>query len=193
MWLLWVVVALAFAGTALRARADSGGWNGALEADLRHGGHVLLVRHAATEPGLGDPPGFRLGECDTQRNLSAAGRVQAQALGAALRDRRIPVAEVRSSRWCRCVDTARLAFDGLAPVIPWPELDSFFDDRAAAPARTPALLAAARSVPKGANVVWVTHQVNITAFTGVVPVPGEIVVVRVGADGVIVVARLPAE
>lgn len=191
-WILRIVVALAVAGTHLRAGAESGGWTGALEAELRRGGLVLLVRHAATEPGVGDPPGFRLGDCGTQRNLSAAGRAQALALGAALRARRIPVAEVRSSRWCRCLDTARLAFEGLVPVQPWPVLDSFFDDRAAGPSRTAALLAAARGVPAGANVVWVTHQVNITAFTGVVPVPGEIVVVRAGADGVIVVARLPA-
>lgn len=191
---LWVLLglALACAVAAPRAVAESVGWTAALEVELRGGGHVLLVRHAATEPGLGDPPGFRLGDCGTQRNLSAAGRAQAQASGAALRARNIPVAEVRSSRWCRCLDTARLAFDGFAPVYPWPTLDSFFDDRAAGPARTPALLAAARAVPERANVVWVTHQVNITAFSGVVPAPGEIVVVRAQADGVVVVARLPA-
>lgn len=160
-----------------------------LLAALHRGGHVLLVRHAQTEPGVGDPPGMRLSDCATQRNLSAAGREQARAIGAAVRSRAIPVAAVRSSQWCRCLDTARLAFGDDAPIGAWPALNSFFDDRSGEAARTRELRAALGDVPRTANVVWVTHQVNITAFTGVVPAPGEIVVVRSSADGVTVVGR----
>ena len=87
-------------------------------------GHILLLRHAVTEPGLGDPQNFVLGDCATQRNLSAAGRVQARALGQWLRTQGIPVGEVRSSQWCRCLDTARLAFAPELEIQPWPALNS---------------------------------------------------------------------
>jgi phosphohistidine phosphatase SixA len=160
-----------------------------LLAALRQGGHALLIRHAQTEPGVGDPPGMRLDDCRTQRNLSAAGREQARGIGEALRARGIPVAEVRSSQWCRCLDTARLAFAGHAPVRAWPALNSFFDDRSAEPASTRELRAAVASTSSTANVVWVTHQVNITALTGVVPAPGEIVIVRAGPAGAAVAGR----
>jgi broad specificity phosphatase PhoE len=72
-------------------------------------GHVLLIRHAATDPGIGDPPGFQLGQCGTQRNLSERGRREAQALGVAMQAGGVTVGPVWSSRWCRCLDTARLA------------------------------------------------------------------------------------
>jgi phosphohistidine phosphatase SixA len=55
----------------------------------------VLMRHAATDPGAGDPPGFRLDDCATQRNLSAAGREDARRVGNAFRAHRIPVARVR--------------------------------------------------------------------------------------------------
>ena len=160
-----------------------------LLAALRQGGHALLIRHAQTEPGVGDPAGMRLDDCRSQRNLSTAGREQARAIGEALRARAIPVADVRSSQWCRCLDTARLAFAGHAPVRAWPALNSFFDDRSVEPDRTRELRAAVVAVPSAANVVWVTHQVNITALTGIVPAPGEIVVVRAGPAGVAIAGR----
>ncbi|CAN0579828.1 unnamed protein product, partial [Ectocarpus sp. 12 AP-2014] len=73
---------------------------------------------------IGDPPGFERGRCDTQRNLSAAGRAQAQAAGRALRERDTPIAAVYSSSWCRALGTAELM--ALGPVEPTPWLDSFF-------------------------------------------------------------------
>jgi phosphohistidine phosphatase SixA len=71
-------------------------------------GHVALMRHALTTPGVGDPPGFRLGDCTTQRNLSQEGRAAAVRLGEAYRSRAVRVARILSSEWCRCLDTARL-------------------------------------------------------------------------------------
>ena len=68
-------------------------------ARLREGGHVVLMRHAQTEPGVGDPPDFRLGECATQRKLSADGREQARRIGEAFRREAIRLDEVRSSAW----------------------------------------------------------------------------------------------
>src|SRR5512134_2084788 len=102
-------------------------------AALRSGGHVLVIRHAATVPGIGDPPGFRVDDCATQRNLSEDGRRDARALGARLAGARVAFDQVLSSRWCRCLDTARLAF---SRADPWPALDSFFDDRTREPAQT---------------------------------------------------------
>ena len=78
----------------------------ALWAALREGGHVALMRHAIA-PGVGDPAGFRLDDCTTQRKLSAQGRAQARAIGERFRANGIATAAVFSSQWCRCLDTAR--------------------------------------------------------------------------------------
>lgn len=181
------LVALGLILSALGARADEAA---ALWAALREGGAVAVVRHARA-PGTGDPPGFRLGDCATQRNLDAAGRAQAAALGARFRQERVAVGEARSSRWCRAAETAALAFPEVA-VAPDPALDSFFDERSAAPAQTDAARAlVARWRGRTTTLVLVTHQVNVTALTGVVPAEGEIVVVRgTDAGGATVLGRL---
>ena len=140
---------------------------------LRSGGKIVILRHASTELGLGDPPGFRLDDCATQRNLSEAGRTEARRIGAAFVLRAIPVARVLSSRWCRCVETARLAF---GRVEPWASLDSFFDDRSREPQQTRAVRALIAEPLTGGNLILVTHQVNITALTGIAPAMGEMVV-----------------
>ena len=105
------------------AKADERLW-----ADLQSGGHVLLMRHAATNPGVGDPPQFRLDDCTTQRNLSAAGQMQAANIGRMLMAQGVTISTVLSSRWCRCLETARRAF---GKATPFPALDSFFGDRSA--------------------------------------------------------------
>ncbi|MDX5445376.1 MAG: histidine phosphatase family protein [Zoogloeaceae bacterium] len=148
-----------------------------LEA-LRGGGVVILLRHATTEPGIGDPPGFTLGNCSTQRNLSASGRDEARRFGAALRAAGVKVAAVRSSRWCRCLDTARLAFPKLG-IQPWQPLDSFFAGQGDRQRQTADALAALADWPTGHNELWVTHQVNISALTGTYMGMGEAVVARV--------------
>ena len=149
---------------------------------LQRGEAVALMRHALA-PGTGDPPEFVVGDCDTQRNLSAEGRAQARAIGERFRDNGIEAAQVYSSRWCRCLDTARLL--GIGDVTPFDGLSSFFRDRDAEPERTAATraLIAERAAPGRPPLVLVTHQVNITALTGVFPGSGEMVVVRAGADG----------
>jgi hypothetical protein len=75
---------------------------------LRAGRHVALMRHTDAPGGVGDPPGFRLDDCATQRNLSAKGRADAARIGARLRSERIAVERIVSSPWCRCMDTATL-------------------------------------------------------------------------------------
>jgi voltage-gated potassium channel Kch/phosphohistidine phosphatase SixA len=121
--------------------------------------------------------GYRLDDCSTERNLSADGRAQSARLGKALLERGVKVESVLSSRWCRCLDTARLAFPQHA-VTPFDALNSFFDDRAAEPGRTRAALARISAIRAPANVVFVTHHVNILALTGEAVGAGEILVAR---------------
>jgi len=142
---------------------------------LRAGGVAVLLRHAGTTPGVGDPPGFRPGDCATQRNLSDAGRAQARRIGEWFERHRLAPAAVRSSAWCRCIDTARLAFGRSEP---WPALDSFFGQGDAEAAQTRQLDAALRALPPGRFEVWVTHQVNVTALTGAFVGMGEGVLLR---------------
>jgi len=144
---------------------------------LQAGGVAILLRHAQTEAGVGDPPGFRLGDCSTQRNLSDKGRQQAQRIGTALAAQRVRVDQVFSSQWCRCLDTARLAFPGVA-IEPYAALNSFFDNRAAEREQTGTVLARIAALGSPANIAFVSHQVNILALTGQSVGTGEAVLVR---------------
>lgn len=159
----------------------------ALWAGLRSGEHVALMRHAEA-PGVGDPPEFRLGDCTTQRNLSADGRRQAERAGALFRSKGIAAATVYSSQWCRCLDTA--AGLGLGTVTPQPALNSYFEDNGREREQTGQLRRLIRQRPAGATLVLVTHQVNITSLSGVYPQSGEIVVLRPEGNQVTVVGRL---
>jgi hypothetical protein len=75
---------------------------------LVNGNHVALIRHGSAPPGYGDPPGFKIDNCATQRNMDERGRAQARALGEAFRQHGVPVQKIISSPWCRCLETARL-------------------------------------------------------------------------------------
>lgn len=145
-----------------------------LAALIRLGGCVVLLRHAQTEPGIGDPPNFRLDQCSTQRNLSTDGQAQARRIGQWFKDRKLQARAVQSSPWCRCKDTADMAF-GAYSVLP--ALGSTFDNSAAQAGQSQTLRALLQKVPVGQFEVWVTHQVNITALTGEVPAMGEAIVV----------------
>jgi broad specificity phosphatase PhoE len=179
-----VVLGLGPAAAALAEPGSAEAWRA-----LQAGGAAVLLRHASA-PGIGDPPDFRLEDCSTQRILSAEGRSEANAIGDAFRRRDVPVAVVYSSQWCRCLETAELL--GLGEVIPLPALNSFFEDRAEAQGRTEAVRALLAQAHPGRTTILVTHQVNITALTGVFPRSGEAVVVLPGPDGTLKVAgRIP--
>jgi broad specificity phosphatase PhoE len=157
-------------------------------AALQAGGHVLIVRHAQTVPGIGDPPGFRLDDCATQRNLSDAGRAQAKAMGERLADAGVRIDDALSSSWCRSLDTARLAF---GRATRYPPLDSFFDQRGSEPRQTAALRERIRAWRGPGTLALVTHQVNVTALTGEVPAMGEALVLKPGGpDGFALVGRI---
>lgn len=147
---------------------------------LRNGGQVVLIRHAVTDPGVGDPPGFRLDDCRTQRNLSPAGREGARRLGEAFRMQRIPVAQVLSSPWCRCLDTARIAF-GQARADPM--LGNLFTHGENSVRQQAQFQALARTPPADGNLILVTHGATIAAFTGISPGTGEVVIGTFDADG----------
>ncbi len=180
--LYWLLLLPAFMPTL--AVADESVWQ-----RLAAGGHVVLLRHATTMPGFGDPPGFRLEDCATQRNLSAAGREQARRIGAQLRERRITVGEVRSSRWCRCLETAELAFGRAAD--PWPLLDSLHEHPERRDTQTEALRRALAEVPARGNLFLVTHQANVVALTGMTLVSGEMIVLTPRDGRLETVGRIP--
>ena len=157
---------------------------------LSDSGHVALMRHAEAPGGTGDPPGFRLEDCATQRNLSAAGRADAAAIGARFKARSIAFEKILSSPWCRCVDTAELM--ELGPVTVEPAFSNIVvlsDQRDQIVADGRSLIGAWQG--KGTLLV-VTHGANISALTGISPASGEMVVVRISADGTIEpIGRIP--
>ncbi|KFG69003.1 histidine phosphatase family protein [Microvirga sp. BSC39] len=183
MRLAMTLVILVMAGWMHPVYAAEEAWQA-----LKEGGTVALFRHARA-PGTGDPAGFRLDDCSTQRNLSEEGRRQAQHIGDEFRARQVPVERVLSSRWCRALDTARLAFGAIAQ--PSAPLDSFFSGRDQEPAQTQAVRRIIEGWRSTGVLVLVTHQVNITALTGIFPSEGEMLVLKPRADsGFDVVGRV---
>jgi phosphohistidine phosphatase SixA len=148
-------------------------------AALKSGG-IVLFRHAIA-PGGGDPPGMRIGDCSTQRNLDEKGKAQARRIGEMFRAHGVEIGAVLTSQWCRTKETAELAFPGRAREES--AFNSFFDDRSRSTEQTQAALKIL-SAWKGPGVLVVTtHQVNITALTGVVPASGDGIVVRITPQG----------
>jgi broad specificity phosphatase PhoE len=169
---------LAGAGALLVPWGASAGEGEEAWERLRKGGLVVLMRHAATEPGLGDPKGFRLDDCKTQRNLSDEGRSHARRIGERFRAERVPIAQVFTSPWCRCRETAMLAFGRAED---WTPLSSFFDFPHQEPEFTERVKKriggyARRNLP--GNVVMVTHNVNIAALSRHSVATGEMVLMR---------------
>lgn len=171
--LTFVLCALGLIGVV---RAD-------LLSDLTDGQHVLMIRHADA-PGVGDPAGYKLDQCATQRNLGEYGRRQSVAIGQWLADRKVQSAKMFSSAWCRCIDTATLMNKGSVKIEV--ALGSFFDDMRQRDTQNRALqsLIAAnlKAYPKQ-PLIYVTHHVNIEAFTGQAIGVGDIVVARVTPEG----------
>lgn len=149
---------------------------------LRSPGAVAIMRHALA-PGVGDPAGFELGDCSSQRTLDARGREQARQIGAALKAQDITFAAVLSSQWCRTLETARLL--NLGPVTETPALNSFFRDYATRDSQTKATLELLRQT--NGRAMLVTHQVNISALTGRSTGSGEILVIRLNDAGEVAV------
>lgn len=155
---------------------------------LRGGGQVVLVRHTQTDPGVGDPPEFRLDDCATQRNLNEQGRGDAVRLGVAIRDRKVPVAQVLASPWCRTIDTARLAF-GRAPRTS-AALANLHGRAWSEDAQVAELRKLVQAPPRGGNLFLVTHGSTIYALAGITVGMGEMVVLTPRAGSFQVAGRL---
>ena len=182
---------LVFGAAAIAPACAQADDSAALWHALKRGGNVILIRHAATDPGFGDPPGFTLDDCRTQRNLSAAGREDARRLGEIFRRHRIPLGAILSSRWCRCQDTAQLAFGRLTV---WEPLNNIFDFPGNEPDQTPLVKKRIAAQKPGApNVVMVSHGVNIAAIARISPATAEMVIVRPSGKGggMTLVGRIP--
>ncbi len=153
----------------------------------RNGGVALLMRHA-TAPGTFDPDGFKIDDCPTQRNLSPAGREEARRIGAHLKARGLAPGEVLTSQWCRCRDTAMLAF---GTARDWPALNSFISNREREAQQVAEILERlARMKPGDKPLALVTHQVIVTGVSGVYPESGEVVVVTVARQNGKVVVKV---
>jgi len=161
-------------------------------AALVKGGHVALIRHGNAPPGYGgDPPGFRVDDCKTQRNLDETGREQARALGEAFRNHGVRVDRILSSPWCRCLETARLMAAG--PVeSSW----ALVPDRESSSAVRLLELKEMVSTWRGpGTLVLVTHALTVRPLIGILPNQGEIVVLRPGSGspaGADLVGRIAA-
>lgn len=171
-----------FAGNAL---AQTPNLEGPYIEALRKGNCMVLIRHALTVPGIGDPPGMRLDDCSTQRDLSEEGRAQSRRFGQWFRRHGLMPTRVRSSQWCRCLNTATEAFSeknfGRQLVIePWTALNSFFQGHGNRNAQLEEAMREARSIAMrksfGQFEVWVTHQVTISSLANHYTSMGEMIV-----------------
>ena len=150
--------------------ASNQAWNLAQE-----GNKIILIRHSLA-PGGGDPPGFKINDCKTQRNLNRTGINQSKKIGKLFKKNKVPVDQVLSSQWCRCKDTAKYAFGNFKEFA---ALNSTF--------QSPYNKNEGKQLKelyefikkwdgKGKNLVLITHYSIITAVTNAVPSSGEIVI-----------------
>jgi broad specificity phosphatase PhoE len=174
---VWMVlVALAGFPSASAAQADA--WQ-----LLRQPGYVVFMRHsdAPGSGGFGDPPGFRLEDCATQRNLSEEGRAHARRTGEAFRKNEVAFDRVLTSPWCRCKETAELAMGKAAEVFtPLSNLVGRGEHREP---QVKALKAYLAGLDGKTRVLLVTHGIVINALTGIQPASGEMVIVKPGPGG----------
>tara|TARA_A100001011_G_scaffold391403_1_gene476813 strand:- start:59 stop:619 length:561 start_codon:yes stop_codon:yes gene_type:complete len=142
----------------------------------KEGNKVILIRHSIA-PGSGDPSGFQIKDCNTQRNLSKEGINQSKKIGKLFKINQIKIDQVLSSQWCRCKDTAKYAFNNYKE---FSALNSTF--------QPPHDKNAKKQIKElkdyiknwngnGSNLVLVTHYVIITSITDVAPRSGEIVII----------------
>ena len=142
--------------------------------NLKNGGNLIFIRHAYA-PGGGDPDNFDLNDCSTQRNLSETGREQAKKIGKFFHENQIPIDKVISSEWCRCKDTAQIAFKRFETKD---FLNSFFSEKFSKN-RTKQIEDLNRYIDRwdsSKNLVFVTHYVVINEVLNYAPSSGEIVI-----------------
>ena len=145
-------------------------WNLAQE-----GNKIILIRHSLA-PGGGDPLGFKINDCKTQRNLNLTGIKQSKKIGKLFKKNKVPVDQVLSSQWCRCKDTAKYAFGNYKEFT---ALNSTFQspyNKNEGKQLKDLYNFVRKWDGKGKNLVFITHYSIITAVTTAVPSSGEIVI-----------------
>jgi len=174
--LKWVMLGVVMTGSFQVSASE-------LSEALKKSDAVLLMRHALA-PGIGDPAGYKLQDCKTQRNLDATGRAQAQKTGLWLKAQGVNDAIVFTSAWCRCKETAEnLAFS--MPMLE-PSLNSFFDDMrqgSQSNLNLQKFIGNQLKIKGDKALILVTHHVNIAAFTGENVGSGDMVLAKVNAAG----------
>ena len=148
--------------------------NKKLMNQLEEGGKLIFIRHAYA-PGSGDPDNFNLNDCSTQRNLSKEGQRQAKYIGEFFRNNKVKIDKVLSSEWCRCKETAKIAFKNFSTNS---FLNSFYSSKFAKNKdnQVKALKEYIKKFKSDKNLVLVTHYVLISEFLNYGPSSGEIVV-----------------
>ena len=139
----------------------------------QEGNKIILIRHSLA-PGGGDPVGFKINDCKTQRNLNQVGIEQSKRIGVLFKKNKIKIDQVLTSQWCRCKDTAKYAFKNYRE---FSALNSTF--QSPYDKNEIKQLTDLKSFVKnwnGSNLVLVTHYSIITAITTAVPSSGEIVI-----------------
>jgi phosphohistidine phosphatase SixA len=154
----------------LHLKASEQAWNIAQE-----GNKIILIRHSLA-PGGGDPAGFKIDDCKTQRNLNKKGINQSKKIGKLFKKNKVFVDQVLSSQWCRCKDTAKYAFGEYKEFT---ALNSTFQppfDKNEGKQLKELYNFVKKWNGKGKNLILITHYSIITAVTNAVPSSGEIVV-----------------
>ena len=141
---------------------------------LKAGGNLIFIRHAYA-PGGGDPENFNIYDCSTQRNLSESGRIQSKKIGNFFKENKIKIKNVYSSEWCRCKETASLAFKSFKTKT---FLNSFFSSKFAHKKKSQIkdFQKFLNNWDKKNNLIFITHYVVISEILNYPPSSGEIVV-----------------
>lgn len=164
---------------------------GELVAGLRQGGYVLYLRHGLTDQSRPDAPSVDLTDCDSQRPLSAEGRRQALAILRGFKRLGIPVGQVLASPYCRCMDTARLAFGRAEADADLATLDH--GTEAETKQRLADLETLLTTVPTKANTILVSHRDNLNALAEIALAEGEMAIFRPQSKGeLVLVGRISA-
>ena len=148
--------------------------NKSLIDQLEEGRKLIFVRHAYA-PGSDDPANFNLNDCFTQRNLNDQGKIQAINIGKFFKKNQIIIDEILSSEWCRCKETASIAFKKYETKN---FLNSFFNQKFAKNKESQIidLKKYVNKLKGDKNLVFVTHYVVISEVLDYAPLSGEIVV-----------------
>ena len=168
---LFNIILIIFFTLTIEIRSDQ---NNETLNNLKKGGNLIFIRHAYA-PGGGDPNNFNINDCSTQRNLSDSGRVQSEKIGKFFKENNIPISSVLSSEWCRCKETAQIAFENFETKN---FLNSFFSEKFSKNRKSQMinLKKYVDNWDKEKNLVLVTHYVVISEALDYAPSSGEIVI-----------------